>query len=189
MIFDNKIISFELTENNKCIKYKYFGELQWSSDGIGIEFNYPVEKTKTAWYVMLKDESDIMKSACFGSLYYDLKMLGDVSFKEIYGEVSDIIKSNKFKEFVDHWFTADGSIFSEPTFFDGMFGKFSSYGDVGYPDNEEESNDLIWIEQSITIKMNQNGTFDDLRGKLFIDEEFESKFEKELKSIVDLFED
>ena len=59
---------------------------------------------------------------------------------------------------------------------------------MGYPDIEDdESNELKWLEQEVTFKLNQNGTFDDLRGKLFIDEEFESKFKIELKVVIDLF--
>ena len=61
---------------------------------------------------------------------------------------------------------------------------------MGYPDNEEDEGDeLKWNEQAITIKMNQKGAFDDLRGKLFIDEEQELKFELELKSVINLFKD
>ena len=188
MAFENKYISFELHEKNTCIKYNYFGELYWSANGIGVEYNYPEEKTKTAWYNKLRDESSCMSSACLGSLFYHLELLNDESFKEIFGDILDIVRSVKFVKFIDSWFNANGGVFSEPYFFDGKFGRFSSEGDMGYPDIEDdESNELKWLEQEVTFKLNQNGTFDDLRGKLFIDEEFESKFKIELKAVIDLF--
>jgi hypothetical protein len=190
MAFENKNLSFELHENNMCIKYKYFGELYWSINGIGVDFNYPEQNTKSAWFKRLMEESSCMSSACLGSLFYHLTSLSDESFKEIYGDIAFIVKSNEFKNFINDWFSADGSVFSEPLFFDGKFGRFSNYGDMDFPDNEEDEGDeLKWDEQAITIKMNQKATFDDLRGKLFIDEELELKFESELKSVIDLFKD
>lgn len=190
MTFENKYFSFELHENNTCIKYKYLGELVWSTNGIGTDFNYPEQNTKSAWYKKLKEESSCMSSACLGSLFYHLTSFGDESFKEIYGDIIYIIKSNKFKNFINEWFSENGSIFSEPLFFDGNFGRFSNYGDINYPDNEEvETDELKWLEQSIKIKMNRKGTFDDLRGKIFIDEELELEFEIEVKKAIDLFKD
>lgn len=190
MAFHNKYLSFELHENNTYIKYNYFGELYWSADGIGVDYNYPEEKTKTSWYNTLREESSCMSSACLGSLFYHLELLNDESFKEIFGDILDIVRSEKFVKFIDNWFNANGGVFSEPYFFDGKFGRFSSEGNMGYPDNEEDEGDeLKWNEQAITIKMNQKGAFDDLRGKLFIDEEQELKFDLELKIVIDLFKD
>jgi|GEM_PF-4380920 len=190
MTFENKSLSFELQENNTSIKYNYFGELYWSQDGIGIDFNYPEEKTITAWYNTLNGDSSCMSSACLGSLFYHIKSLNDESFIEIFGDIVDIVRSEKYIHFIEKWFGSNGGVFSEPYFFDGKFGRFSSEGDMGYPDIEDdESNELKWIEQEVTFKLNQNGTFDDLRDKLFIDEEFESKFEIELKSVIELFKD
>lgn len=188
MSFKNNFLSFELHENNTCIKYNYFGELYWSEDGIGVDFNYPEEKTTSAWYNTLNADSSCMSSACLGSLFYHLKLLNDESFNEIFGNIIDIVRSEKFVKFIERWFNSNGGVFSESYFFDGKFGRFSSEGDIGYPDIEDEdSNELKWIEHDVTIILNQNGCFDDLRGKLFIDEEFESKFEIELKAVISLF--
>ena len=190
MSFSNNFLSFELHENNTFIKYNYFGELYWSATGIGVDYNYPEEKTKTAWYNMLREETSCMSSACLGSLFYHMELLNDESFKESFGNILDIVSSEKFVKFIDSWFNANGGVYLEPYFFDGKFGRFSSEGDMGYPDIEDdESNELKWIEQEVNIILNQNGTLDDLKGKLFIDEKFESKFELELKNIVDLFKD
>ena len=96
MTFENKSLSFELQENNTSIKYNYFGELYWSQGGIGIDFNYPKEKTLSAWYDTLKGDSSCMSSSCLGSLFYHLKSLNEQSFKEIFGDIIDIVKSEKF---------------------------------------------------------------------------------------------
>ncbi len=104
--------------------------------------------------------------------------------------VLDIASSNLFIEFTDHWLDADGSTFKEPIFFDGMFGRFSSYGILSYPDNEEESypKNLLWNDEEIEITFyEKNKSFEDLKGKIFIDCKLEKEFKSNLIKIIDIF--
>ena len=188
MNLDNSNVVFELVENQFSNKYKYFGKLYCSSNGIGINIDYPKEKTKEAFYKMLKSESKCNAAACLGSLFYNLKTLGEDSFIEIYGEITDVINSDSFLLFINKWFAADGAMFVEPYFFDGMFGRFSSYGDMGYPDNEGiETKHLNWDEQGVVIKLTENGALDDIKGNIYIDIKVESEFENELMGAIELF--
>jgi hypothetical protein len=162
-------IEFELLENFEITKYKFFAKFIWSADSIGLELNYPANNTKLEWYEKLSSESESMAAAILGLAFNDFK--------------------NGDEEFINKWFDADGALFKEGPFFDGIFGRFSSYGNLGYPDNYENEICEIyhWEKDAIKIKFSEKRSIDELQGKLFIAKSIESIFKNELNEIIDLF--
>jgi hypothetical protein len=184
---DNKY-DLELIENGMSTWYKHFGQLNWSTDGLGMDFIYPVDGKKASWYNMLIQETESMAAGCLGSLWYNLINLGEESFEESFSGISNIVKLEEFKVFVEKWFDNDGSVFKEPEFLDGIFGRFSSYGYSGFPDNDgEDGNELVWKEQSILIKLNKIGSLDSIRGQIYIDVTLDKDFHLHLNTIINMF--
>ncbi len=181
-------MEFELIENNVTTKYRYLGDIGHAD--FGLDFEYPSENTKSEWYKNLISQNDFRAAACLGSLTYELKMSGDISFKESFGDIYEIVNSKLFSEFTNKWFDPDGSVFSEPSFFDGFFGQFSSYGELGYPDNYEEENSkvLLWDKEKIKINLLEGiDCFDELSDTIFINQLLEVEFKSHLKLIIELF--
>lgn len=181
-------IEFELIENNSFIKYKLFGSLDWSEDGIGLALNYPEENSKSEWYIRLSVDSRCMAAAVLGVLFNDFKN-GREEFKIEYGGIFDIVSSQQFEAFIHKWFDEDGVLFLEGPFLDGIFGRFSTYGYLGYPQNDENEFDKIffWNQEAIKIIFPEKGYIDQIHGKIFIDTHIESIFNEELKKIIELF--
>ena len=181
-------IEFELLENNVITTYKYFGKFNWSSDGIGLDLNYPDENSKLEWYEKLTFESESMAAAILGLAFNDFKN-GDEELISNYDGIFQILCSKQFEEFINKWYDVDGAIFNEGPFFDGIFGRFSSYGNLGYPDNYEDGISEIyhWDKEGIKIKFSEKRSIDELQGKLFIASSIESIFKNELNEIIELF--
>jgi hypothetical protein len=181
-------IEFELLENDFAIKYKFFGKLNWSADGIGLELNYLAVNSKLEWYEKLSTESVSMAAATLGILFNDFRN-GDEEVMIRCNDISQIVCSKQFDGFINNWFDAEGVLFKEGPFFDGIFGRFSSYENLGYPDNYEEEICEIyhWNKYAIKIIFSEKSSIDELQGKLFIDTSVESTFKNELNEIIELF--
>lgn len=182
-------MEFELIEKNVTIKYRYLGDIGYAD--LGLDFVYPSENTKSEWYKNLINQNDCRAAACLGCLTYDLKDLGVDFFKESFGEIYEIVNSKMFFDFINKWFELDGALFSEPSFFNGFFGRFSSNGNLGYPDNYDETKNskvYLWDEEKIEIKLLKGlDNFNDLRDKIFIDAALEVEFRSHLNMIIELF--
>jgi hypothetical protein len=181
-------MEFELIENSYSTTYKYFGKFNWSSDGIGLDLNYPDENSKLEWYEKLTSKSESMAAAILGLAFNDFKN-GNEELINNYDCIFQIVCSKKFEEFINKWYDDDGALFKEGPFFDGIFGRFSSYGNLGYPDNHEDEICEIydWDKGAIKIKFSEKHSIDELQGKLFIAKSEESIFKNELNEIIELF--
>jgi len=175
----NKDMEFELIENSVTTKYKFFGETR-SMGGmdLGIDVNYPDEMNKEGWYDKLIEESECMAAATLGYLFH---------VKESYGDIDEIVSSQIFSNFVKKYL-ADG-YFSEPYFIDGEFGRFSNYGELAYPENEEDgkSYEFTWTNKSIRMTFMEKCFEGDWKGKIFIDPTIEDEFKSHLQVIIELF--
>jgi len=181
-------MEFKLIENSYSTTYKYFGKFNWSADGIGLEINYPDENSKLEWYEKLSVESESMAAAILGLLFNDFKNRNE-ELMISYNDISQIVGSMKFGGFINTWFDSDGVLFKEGPFFDGIFGRFSSYGNLGNPDNyyEETCEIYHWNKEAIKIIFPEKRSIDELKDKLFIDIRIESTFKNELLDIIKLF--
>jgi hypothetical protein len=181
-------IEFELIENNVTTKYNYFGKLNWNDDGIGLNFIYPEENSKSKWFEVLSSVSECMAAAVLGVLFNDFKN-GRETFETNYQDIFDIVCTKQFENYINKWYDADGALFQEGPFFDGIFGRFSAYGDLGHPDNHEEDICEVyhWKDNTIKIIFSEKRSIDELYGKLFIDTNVESLFKNELQTIIELF--
>jgi hypothetical protein len=172
-------MEFELIENSKITKYKYFGETR-SMGGmdLGIDVNYPDEMTKEGWYDKLIGEFDCMAAATLGYLYH---------VGESYGDIDEIVCSQLYSDFIKKYL-ADG-YFSEPYFIDGEFGRFSNYGELAYPESEEDgkSYEFTWTNESIRMKFKEKCIEGDWKEKIFIDPTIENEFKSHLNTIIELF--
>lgn len=145
---------------------------------LGIDVNYPDEMKKQGWYDKLIEESECMAAATLGFLF---------QVKESYGDIDEIICSQLYLDFITKYM--ENGYFSEPYFIDGEFGRFSNYGELAYPENEEDgkSYEFTWTNESIRMKFMEKCFEGDWKGKIFIVPTIEDEFKSHLKIIIDLF--
>ena len=180
-------IEFELVENNATIKYKYLGDIGHAD--LGLNFEYPSENTKSAWYKTLVNQNDCKAAACIGSLTYNLEVLGKNTFIETFADIHKIVNSELFIQFTNKWFDLNGSLFREPFFFDGFFGRFSDDSLLSRADNADDGWNTRWTwgKEDITLIFNEECGYGDWKNGIFIDASIEDEFKSELNAIIELF--
>jgi hypothetical protein len=169
-------MEFEIIENGKVTKYKYFEIFRMSGGmDLGLDVEYPDEMDKKEWYDNLIKESDCMLAATLG---YLMNVGADFSF--ITGDAF-----SQLSAFSEKYFT--NAYFSEPYFIDGAYGRFSDYGELAYPENDEDgkSNEFTWNNGSIRMKLAEKCFAGDWNGKIFINQEHEAEFKSQLKSLIE----
>jgi hypothetical protein len=172
-------MKFDLIQDGIVLTYEYYGELQERGGmDLGIIICSPETPTIGSWYDCLRASSPVQVAGTLG-------VLSD--FKDT-PEINEILNSEICTAFVRKYL--DTNYFSEPYFIDGMFGRFSKYGNIPYPDDEEEESLLFQIAldgQNVILKFDEPICFGEWQDKIFINIDEVDSFESELNQVIELF--